>query len=76
MYVFIAQGGLYPLISVCRLLDTAGIACAAQGMYRYLVTHYGNPSALAILDKYVIAKCSIFDLLITCFTPQGALRTL
>ncbi|EGN92836.1 hypothetical protein SERLA73DRAFT_190557 [Serpula lacrymans var. lacrymans S7.3] len=32
------------------LLDTAGTACSAQGLYSYLITNYGNPLALADIN--------------------------
>lgn len=41
-------------IHTVRLLDTAGTASAAHGLYWYLVTNYDNPGALEIIETYVV----------------------
>ncbi|OBZ76870.1 hypothetical protein A0H81_02923 [Grifola frondosa] len=54
-------------VALVILLDTAGTACAAQGMYWYLVTNYGDPSALAWRSMLCRALCveSLITVLVT-----------
>ncbi|KXN91301.1 hypothetical protein AN958_01275 [Leucoagaricus sp. SymC.cos] len=57
-------------VAVAMLLDTAGIACTAQGVYWYLVTHYGDTTAMAVIAKTLCVESLIMNIvtfIVQCF---------